>query len=114
MLFVFSVVAHGFAVAGVAGEAGMTGTSSDTTMTMASPGTAMQDGGMACGGTDCSGDTGMHMACFAHCAALTGIVTEPVSLPMPLAGRAVPMAAVGALTSLHGPPDPHPPKPTLS
>src|SRR5262245_1829008 len=109
LLFVLSIVGHGFAVAAMAGEARMVtpGPSSDTAMTvpMPSPAMAMQDGGMDCGGTDCSNDAGMHMACVAHCAALMGILAEPVSLPMAFGVQTVPLAPADVLASVHGPPD---------
>jgi hypothetical protein len=101
MLFVLSIVAHGVVVGGMAAEMAKT-------MPDASVGMTMQDG-MDCD-TPCSNDSGMHMACFAHCAALTGILNEPAPLPMALIAHTVLLAPADPLTSIHGPPDPHPPK----
>ena len=110
MLFVLSIVAHGFVVGGMATE--LAKTEMAQTMSAASADVTMQDG-MDCG-TACSNDAGMHMACFAHCAALTGILTEPALLPMALAAQTVLLAPADPLTSVHGPPDPRPPKPILT
>jgi hypothetical protein len=106
MLFVLSMVAHGFVVGGMIGEAGLA-------MRAAAADMVMSDGGMDCC-PGCSCDAGTHMACFAHCAALTGIVTEPASLQVVVLARAVPMAPADTLTSVYAPPDPYPPKPIQS
>jgi hypothetical protein len=105
MLFVLSIVAHGFVVGGMAAEMAKT-------MPAASAGMTMQDG-MDCD-TACSNDAGMHMTCFAHCAALTGILTEPAPLRLARAAQTVLLATADPLVSVHGPPEPRPPKPILT
>jgi hypothetical protein len=104
MLFLLSIVGHGYVVAGMASDTGMSMPAVSADMTM-------HDDGMDCGtDADCAKDMRMHMACFAHCAVLAGILTEPVSLPIVLATRTVPLSPADPLASVHGPPDPHPPK----
>jgi hypothetical protein len=107
LLFLFSSLGHGFAMAGMtSGEgAGMVAAAADMMMPMAS-----DDGSKDCSDrTDCKAH-GMDMACFAHCVSVTGILPEPAVLPMVGAIRELTAIATPPLASLHGPPDPHPPR----
>jgi len=105
MLFLLSIAGHGFVVAGMSNADGMA-------MAAAAADLSMPAAGVDCD-MDCAKDTGMHMACAALCAGLTGILTESVWLPRVFAVGELPLAPADPLASVHGPPDPHPPKPRL-
>src|SRR5690349_4528837 len=106
LLFLLSIAVHGFVVAGMAGDENMSLASASSDM--GTPGA-----GKNCG-MDCAKDIAMHMACSALCASLTGILSEPVSLPLSFAAEMLPVSPSVPLTSVHGPPDPYPPKSVLT
>jgi hypothetical protein len=61
--------------------------------------------------SDCAKHTGMPaMACFAHCVTMPGFLSEPILPPASIAGHKLDLPVVNPLASLHGPPEPHPPK----
>jgi hypothetical protein len=61
--------------------------------------------------SDCAKDINMvGMACFANCATVLGIVADFLVIPTVAVAQPVQLPAGRALLSLHGPPEPHPPK----
>ena len=69
----------------------------------------MPDGCGGCGGSD----DGAPMTCFAACSStITAILTStPLVAFVALVSPTVPFGA--AITGLHGPPDPYPPRPSI-
>jgi hypothetical protein len=64
--------------------------------------------------SDCTKHTGTPaMACFAHCITVLGFLPEPILLPVSMVGHKLDLPVVNPLASLHGPPEPHPPKPLI-
>lgn len=104
-LFLFSAVAHHVVATGMSTEAGMA-------MPVQAAGMAEADSGMPCPmSSDCSKDTSMiGMACAAHCATVLGILAEAVIISVSITGHRLDSAVAFSLASLHGPPEPPPPK----
>jgi hypothetical protein len=103
-LFVFSAVAHHAVAAGMSSESGMA-------MSAATADLASHDGMPCPSSSDCSNDMGMQaMACFAHCATVVGVLADWAADSAATIGHATQLPAAPALKSLHGPPEPHPPK----
>jgi hypothetical protein len=100
-LFMISAVAHAYGTSVMAG--GM------VTAPGAS-GMASHDTSMPCAPSDCSKDMLSHAACFAHCAVVVGIVAQSVTLSVSFARQRLDAPVIYALASVHGPPDPPPPK----
>jgi hypothetical protein len=50
------------------------------------------------------------MACFAHCATVVGVLADWAADSVATIGHATQLPVALALKSLHGPPEPHPPK----
>ena len=63
-----------------------------------------------CPPSDCSKDMLAHLACFTHCATVLGILAEPVIIFVSITRHRLDSAVVQMLASLHGPPEPPPPK----
>jgi hypothetical protein len=107
-LFLLSAVAHHVAAAGIAAQASM------DMQAASAAGMASHDDATHCPpSSDCPRDMGMPMACFAQCATVLGILSEPVLIPMSVIGHRLTLPVANPLGSLHGPPDPHPPKPLV-
>ena len=103
VLFLLSTAGHGFVLAGMAYGMSME-------MAAGAADMASHDDPMDCGEhADCTAKK-VQMACFAHCASVTGILSEPAGLSIIGAARELTAAVARPLPSLHGPPDPHPPK----
>ena len=104
-LFVLSAVAqHAFA-AGMGAELGMV-------MSSEAAGMASHDGSMPCPlSTDCNNDMSMQaMACFAHCATVLGVLADWVVDSLATIAHPMQASVSPPLASLHGPPEPPPPK----
>lgn len=112
-LVMLSAVSQHAVAAGMATHAGMT----TAGMTMAGM-TSSQTADMAADAdapcpmsSECSPDDGLRaMACFAHCATVLGVLGAPVLVPVALVARLMQVPTIRPLASLHGPPEPHPPK----
>src|SRR5215207_7135629 len=103
-LFVFSAVAHHAVAAGMSSESGMA-------MPAATADMASHDGMPCPSSSDCSNDMGMQaMACFTHCATVVGVLADWAAGSVATIGHATQLPVALALKSLHGPPEPHPPK----
>jgi hypothetical protein len=103
-LLVFSSVAHHAVAAGMSSESGMA-------MPAATADMASHDGMPCPSSSDCSNDMGMHaMACFAHCSTVLGVLADWVAGSATTIARPMRLPATPPLTSLHRPPEPHPPK----
>jgi hypothetical protein len=103
-LFVFSAVAHAYGVSAMARDPGM------AMPAVASDVASHEDSGSHCPPSDCSKNMLSQLACFAHCATVFGIVAEPVTIPVSVAARRLDAAVLHSLASVHGPPEPPPPK----
>jgi hypothetical protein len=103
-LFAFSAVAHHAAAAGMSTESGMAMPAATADMT--------SHDDMPCRmSSDCSDDMStLAMACFAHCATAVGILAEAALVPVRMVAHQLKAPVVRPLASLHGPPEPHPPK----
>lgn len=103
-LFMFSAVAHHVLAAQMM--------PADIAMPAAMASMASPDHEMPCSKpSDCAKDMTMKaMACFAHCAMVLGVLAESVVIPVSFVARPLALPAVHELASLHGPPEPHPPK----
>jgi hypothetical protein len=68
--------------------------------------------GMPCPlSSDCNNDMSMQaMACFAHCATVVGVLAEAALVPVTMVAHQLTAPVIRPLVSLHGPPEPHPPK----
>jgi hypothetical protein len=108
LLFVLSSVGQHVVTAGMAVDGGME-------MQAPAVGMASPDDTTGCPTqSDCAKHTGMPaMACFAHCVTVLGFLPEPILLPASIAGHKLDLPVVNPLASLHGPPEPHPPKPLI-
>jgi hypothetical protein len=103
-LFVFSAVAHHAVAAGIGTESGMAMPAATTDM-------ASHDGMPCPSSSDCNNDMSMRaMACFAHCATVLGVLADWAAGSAVRIGHATQLPVALALKSLHGPPEPHPPK----
>ena len=107
-LFMLSAVAHHAVAAGMTPEATMAMPTQAADMTS-------HDNGMPCPmspmSADCSKDMSMPaMACFAHCATVLGILSEPAPMPVTAIAHSLKLPIVRPLAGLHGPPEPPPPK----
>jgi hypothetical protein len=103
-LFLLSAVTQHLAAAGMVMDARMEMQAKAADM-------PSQDDATHCpASSDCSD---MHMACFTHCATVLGILSEPVPVPISMIAHKLNLPAVHHLASLHGPPEPHPPKPLI-
>ena len=103
-LFLFSALAHAYAATAMIREGG------GMTMPIATSETASHEDGSPCPPSDCSKDMPSHLACFAHCATVIGILAEPVIISVSITGHRLDSPVVPSLASLHGPPEPPPPK----
>jgi len=105
VLFVFSAVAHNAVAAGMSKQSGMA-------MPVAATDMASHDGGMPCPlSSDCANDMGMQaMACFAHCATVLGVLADCGFDPAATVTHPMQLAVTPPLASLHGPPEPPPPR----
>ena len=108
VLFVLSAVGQHVVAAGMAVNGGME-------MQAPAVGMASLDDTTGCPAqSDCAKHTGMPaMACFAHCVTVLGFLPEPILLPASMVGHTLDLPVVNPLASLHGPPEPHPPKPLI-
>jgi len=106
-LFVFSAVATHAVGSGMSTDAGMA-------MSVAAD-MASHDDTMPCPfSSDCNNDMGMRaMACFAHCATVLGVLADWFVVSVATTAHPIHLAVTPPLASLHGPPEPPPPK-TLS
>lgn len=104
-LFVFSAVAGHAAAAGVSAA-------SEMAMPAATGDMASHDDGMPCHpSSDCSDRMNMQaMACFAHCATVLGVLADWVVDTEVTIAHPVQVPVAPALASLHGPPEPRPPR----
>ena len=102
-LFAFSAVAHHAVAAGIGTESGMA---------MPAIADMASHDGMPCPlSSDCNTDMGMQaMACFAHCATVLGVLADWVAGSAATIAHPMQLPVAPPLTSLHGPPEPHPPK----
>jgi hypothetical protein len=108
VLFVLSAIAQHVVAAGMAADGGMEmpATVSDMPLHDDTTHCPMQ--------SDCAKDMGMlTMACFAHCATVLGILSEPFAEPASIIGHKFNLSVMHPLASLHGPPEPHPPRPVI-
>jgi hypothetical protein len=107
-LFMLSAVGHHVAAAGMTADVGMAMQSQLADM-------AARDMDGPCPmSSDCSKDMDMQaMACFAHCATVLGVLTEPVLIPGTAMAHPLDWPPVHPLASLHGPPESPPPKPLI-
>jgi hypothetical protein len=103
-LFVFSAVAHHAVAAGMSTESGMA-------MPAATADMASHDG-MPCPlSSDCNNDMSMQaMACFAHCGTVVGVLADWAVGSAATTAHSMQLPVTPPLTSLHGPPEPHPPR----
>jgi hypothetical protein len=108
VLFVLGAVGQHVVAAGMAVDGGME-------MQATAAGMALPDDTTHCPAqSDCAKHTGMPaMACFAHCVTVLGFLPAPILLPASMAGHKLDLPVVNPLASLHGPPEPHPPKPLI-
>ncbi|MBX9775037.1 MAG: hypothetical protein K2Y71_11570 [Xanthobacteraceae bacterium] len=81
-------------------------------MAMSAQASAMESHDAPCPmSSNCANDMNTHaMACFAHCASVVGVLAEPSLAPVTSVARPLERPLARSLASLHGPPDPHPPK----
>jgi hypothetical protein len=104
VLFMLSAVAHHVVAAGMSADAGMAMQATAADM-------ASHDSMPCPMSSDCSKDTSMMgMACAAHCATVLGILAEAVIISAFITGHRLDSAVASSLASLHGPPEPPPPK----
>jgi hypothetical protein len=103
-LFVFSAVAHHAVAAGMSTESGMA-------MPAATADMASHDGMPCPMSSDCNSDMGTQaMVCFAHCATVVGVLGDWIVGSAATVAHPMQLPATAALTSLHGPPEPYPPR----
>jgi hypothetical protein len=81
-------------------------------MSAAAAGMASHDDGMPCPmSSDCNSDVSMQaMACFAHCATVLGVLADWVVGLAEAIAHPMHLPVTPSLASLHGPPEPHPPR----
>ena len=79
-------------------------------MAPAASGMASHDAPMPCAPSDCPNDILSYAACFAHCAIVVGIVTESAVPSVSFVRQPLNTPVVYVLASMHGPPEPPPPK----
>ena len=103
-LFVFSAVAHHAVATGMSSELGVATPAAGDNM-------ASHDGMPCPMSSDCSDGMGMQaMACFAHCARVLGVLADWVVDSEMTIAHLVRLPVVPPLASLHGPPEPPPPR----
>jgi hypothetical protein len=103
-LFVLSAVAHHAAAAGMGMELGMA-------MPAATGDMASHDDSMPCHpSSDCDRMNMQAMACFAHCATVLGVLADVVVASAATIAQPVKPPVTPLLASLHGPPEPPPPR----
>jgi hypothetical protein len=110
-----NLVASGMAASGmVTSSMVSSGMAADAGMTMAvlTPDMASHNAG-DCPPSDCSTQSDKPMACFAYCAVVFGILSAPTLVPISAIGSELTASGAHPLTNLHGPPEPHPPKPSI-
>jgi len=101
-LFVFSAVAHHAVAAGIGSGMAMPAATADM---------ASHDGMPCPMSSDCNSDMSMQaMACFAHCATVVGVLADWIVGSAATIAHPMQLPATEPLTSLHGPPEPHPPR----
>jgi hypothetical protein len=103
-LFVFSAVAHHAVAAGMSTERGMALPAAVADM-------ASHDDDMPCPlSSDCNNMSMQAMACFAHCATVLGVLADWVVGSTVTIAHPMQLPVTPPLASLHGPPEPYPPR----